>query len=164
MVHSGSRTLGKHIGGMWRNRAWKMWQTGTAYPTSRLFSLSTTDNPQAAKDYLEAEATAANYGFVNRMLLAELLRLRLRQVFGKHIVAPLVYDLPHNLTLKEKDSWVVRKGACPAQTGQPVIIPGSMGSPSYLLMGLGNDRWLNSASHGAGRNKSRFELQQFSVG
>ena len=157
-IHSGSRTVGKHIGGMWRNKAWKMWQTGTSYPISRLFSLSTNDNSQAVKDYLSAEATAANYGFVNRMLLAELLRLRLREVFGKNIAAPLVYDLPHNITVAKKNEWIIRKGACPAEQGQPVIIPGSMGSPSYLLMGLGNERWLNSASHGAGRNKSRFEL------
>ena len=158
MIHSGSRTLGKHIGGMWRDRAWKMWQVGTSYPPSRLFSLSTNDNSSAVKDYLSAEATAANYAFVNRMLLAELLRLRLREVFGKDIAAPLVYDLPHNITVAEKDDWIIRKGACPAHLGQPVIIPGSMGSPSYLLAGLGNKKWLNSASHGAGRNKSRFEL------
>lgn len=158
MIHSGSRTVGKHIGGMWRNKAWKMWQTGTSYPPSRLFSLSTADNSQAVEDYLSAEATAANYGFVNRMLLAELLRLRLRKVFGKNIAAPLVYDLPHNITVAEQDDWIIRKGACPAQHGQPVVIPGSMGSSSYLLMGLGNQKWLNSASHGAGRNKSRFEL------
>lgn len=158
MIHSGSRTVGKHIGGMWRDRAWKMWQTGISYPTSRLFPLSTGDNPDAVQEYLSAEATAANYGFVNRMLLAELLRLRLREVFDKDIAAPLVYDLPHNITLAEKNDWIIRKGACPAEEGQPVIIPGSMGSSSYLLMGLGNKQFLNSASHGAGRHKSRFEL------
>ena len=158
MIHSGSRTVGKHIGGMWRNKAWKMWQIGTSYPPFRLFPLSTTDDSEVVKDYLSAEATAANYGFVNRMLLAELLRMRLREVFGKNIAAPLVYDLPHNITVTEQDDWLIRKGACPAQQGQPVIIPGSMGAPSYLLMGLGNKKFLNSASHGAGRDKSRFEL------
>ena len=160
MVHSGSRTVGKYIGGMWRDRAWRAWQTGTGYPPSRLFSLSAVANSQLVEEYLQAQATAANYGFVNRMLLAELLRLRLRQVFGSAIAAPLVYDLPHNITLPDKNDWITRKGACPAELGQPVIIPGSMGAPSFLLTGLGNKRFLSSASHGAGRNKSRFELSR----
>ncbi|GAB4528470.1 MAG: hypothetical protein Tsb0014_09810 [Pleurocapsa sp.] len=68
--------------------------------------------------------------------------------------------MPHNITLPDKNGWITRKGACPAQEGQPVIIPGSMGAPSYLLMGLGNKRFLEPASHGAGRNKSRFELSR----
>ena len=93
------------------------------------------------------------------MLLAELLRWRLRQVFGD-VEAPLVYDLPHNITLGEGAGWVTRKGACPAHSGQPVIVPGSMGAPSYLLVGSGNDRFLRSASHGAGRARSRFDMSR----
>lgn len=159
MVHSGSRSVGKYIGGMWRDLAWKAWQIGQTYPTSRLFPLSTAATPDLVDRYLKAEATAANYAFVNRLLLAELLRLRLREVYGD-MAAPLIYDLPHNITLPDKDSWITRKGACPAYSGQPVIIPGSMGSSSYLLVGLGNDRFLSSASHGAGRAKSRFEMSR----
>ncbi|MBP0016116.1 MAG: RtcB family protein [Cyanobacteria bacterium SBLK] len=159
MVHSGSRTVGKYIGKLWRDRARKAWANGLAYPTSRLFPLSTNATPDLVKDYLQAEATAANYGFVNRLLLAELLRLRLRQVYGD-IEAPLVYDLPHNLTLSDRDGWITRKGACPAHLGQPVIIPGSMGASSYLLVGSGREKYLSSASHGAGRMRSRFEMQR----
>lgn len=91
--------------------------------------------------------------------MAELLRLRLREIYGD-IAAPLVYDLPHNITLQKSDRWIIRKGACPAYSTQPVIIPGSMGSPSYLLIGLGNERFLASASHGAGGAKSRFSLSR----
>jgi tRNA-splicing ligase RtcB (3'-phosphate/5'-hydroxy nucleic acid ligase) len=159
MVHSGSRNVGKYIGGMWRDRAQALWIEGLKYPDSRLFPLSLATHPEAVADYLQAEATAANYGFVNRLLLAELLRLRLRQVYGD-VEAPLVYDLPHNITLSEGQGWVTRKGACPAHIGQPVIIPGSMGAPSYLLVGLGNADWCCSASHGAGRLRSRFDLNR----
>jgi tRNA-splicing ligase RtcB len=117
---------------------------------------------------LQAQATAANYGFVNRLVLAELLRLRLRQVYGD-IEAPLVYDLPHNITLPQQESaqihrWITRKGACPAYAEQPVIIPGSMGTPSYLVVGKGNPAFLWSASHGAGRLRSRFELSRRGAG
>ncbi|MCU0541525.1 MAG: RtcB family protein [Oscillatoriaceae cyanobacterium Prado104] len=159
MVHSGSRNVGKYIGGMWRDRAREAWPKSLKYPESNLFPLSVAANPELVSSYLQAEATAANYGFINRLLLAEILRLRLRQVFGD-LEAPLVYDLPHNITLAEGDGWVTRKGACPAHPGQPVIIPGSMGAPSYLLVGKGNDRFLNSASHGAGRARSRFDMSR----
>jgi tRNA-splicing ligase RtcB (3'-phosphate/5'-hydroxy nucleic acid ligase) len=122
-------------------------------------------HPELVASYLRAEATAANYGFINRLLLAELLRLRLREVFGD-VEAPLVYDLPHNITLPANDqwgeskinNWVTRKGACPAHNRQPVIIPGSMGAYSYLCVGKGNPQFSSSASHGAGRMRSRFDL------
>jgi len=157
MIHSGSRNVGKYIGGMWRDRTQAAWQSGHRYPDARLFPLSIHSHPELVADYLQAEVTAANYGFVNRLLLAELLRLRLRQVYGD-LEAPLIYDLPHNITLPEGAGWVTRKGACPAHLGQPVIIPGSMGTASYLLIGKGNPQFCSSASHGAGRLRSRFDL------
>ncbi|MBW4507367.1 MAG: RtcB family protein [Scytonematopsis contorta HA4267-MV1] len=160
MIHSGSRNVGKYIGGMWRFRAKAAWTPGVKYPDSHIFPLSLHYDPELVADYLQSEATAANYGFINRLLLAELLRLRLRQVFGD-IEAPLVYDLPHNITLPlKKNSWVTRKGACPAHYGQPVIIPGSMGAYSYLCVGRGNQHFCSSASHGAGRQRSRFDLSR----
>ncbi|MDF5734283.1 MULTISPECIES: RtcB family protein [unclassified Nostoc] len=159
MIHSGSRNVGKYIGGMWRDKAKATWQKGLKYPDSQIFPLSTSSHPELVASYLQAEATAANYAFVNRLLLAELLRLRLREVY-KDVEAPLIYDLPHNITLPEGHGWVTRKGACPAHLGQPVIIPGSMGAYSYLMVGKGNPAFCNSASHGAGRIRSRFDLNR----
>ncbi|MBL9103469.1 MAG: RtcB family protein [Myxococcales bacterium] len=163
MIHSGSRGVGKHVGAAWRDKARATWPKGHRHPDEGLFSLSLADHPELVAGYLEAEATAANYGFVNRLLLAELMRLRLRQIFGQGLAAPLVYDLPHNITLPAGASrWITRKGACPADAGQPVIIPGSMGAPSYLLVGRGNQAFLSSASHGAGRARSRFTMSNHS--
>ncbi|MEH1845317.1 MAG: RtcB family protein [Nostoc sp.] len=159
MIHSGSRNVGKYIGGMWRDKAKATWQKGLKYPDSQIFPVSTYSHPELVASYLQAEATAANYAFVNRLLLAELLRLRLREVY-KNVEAPLVYDLPHNITLPEGQGWVTRKSACPAHVGQPVIIPGSMGAYSYLMVGRGNPAFCNSASHGAGRIYSRFDLNR----
>ncbi len=166
MIHSGSRHVGKYIGGMWRDKAKSAWEPGVKYPESHIFPLSLHSHPELVTGYLQAEATAANYGFINRLLLAELLRLRLREVYGD-VEAPLIYDLPHNITLPATDiedsqskisKWITRKGACPANPGQPVIIPGSMGAYSYLCVGRGDS--INSASHGAGRLRSRFELSR----
>ncbi|OCQ96384.1 RNA-splicing ligase RtcB [Nostoc sp. MBR 210] len=159
MIHSGSRNVGKYIGGMWRDRTKATWPKGLKYPESQIFPLSVHSHPELVASYLQAEATAANYGFINRLLLAELLRLRLREIYGD-VEAPLVYDLPHNITLAESQGWVTRKGACPAHSGQPVIIPGSMGADSYLMVGKGNAAFCNSASHGAGRIRSRFDLSR----
>ena len=162
MIHSGSRHVGKYIGGMWRDKAVSAWESGVKYPESKIFPLSVNSHPELVAGYLQAEATAANYGFINRLLLAELLRLRLREVYGD-VEAPLVYDLPHNITLPVKSkiqNWITRKGACPANQGQAVIIPGSMGASSYLCVGKGNHKFTDSASHGAGRLRSRFDLSR----
>lgn len=65
----------------------------------------------------------------------------------------------HNYTTKErhfgKDVWLSRKGAIDASTGTPGLVPGSMGTASYVVEGLGNRLALNSSPHGAGRNFSR---------
>ncbi len=154
MVHTGSRGVGRHVGHTWIDRARRRWPKGLRHPESGIFALHGDD----AVHYLEAVHTAANYAFVNRLLLAELVRLRLREVFRPDLEAPLVFDVPHNIVLREGDRFVHRKGATPAHAGQPVLIPGSMGHPSYLAVGRGNERFLSSASHGAGRALSRFEV------
>lgn len=164
MVHSGSRLVGKHVGNIWREQARAAWPKNIPHPDDGLFALSQQYTPDLLQSYLAAEATAANYGFLNRLLLAEILRQSLRRHFGSlhrsgDIEAPLIYDLPHNITLPEESvaggQFVVRKGACPAHAMQPVIVPGSMGDASFLLQGTGSAALLSSASHGAGRAKRR---------
>lgn len=154
LVHSGSRNVGRAIGGLWRDQARSSWPTGHPYPPGELFPLI---DPDQIRDYLSAEATAANYGFLNRALLAELVRVRLRERLGD-LTIPLIFDLPHNLTFSHDPGWITRKGACPAHDGQPVIVPGSMGTASYLAVGRGSEAHLCSASHGAGRQLGRFEM------
>jgi tRNA-splicing ligase RtcB len=65
----------------------------------------------------------------------------------------------HNFTQQEthygKSVWVSRKGAIKAEAGDPGLIPGSMGTASYVVEGLGNTASLNSSPHGAGREYSR---------
>ncbi|MCA9711567.1 MAG: RtcB family protein [Myxococcales bacterium] len=154
MVHTGSRGVGRHVGNTWIDRARRRWPAGVRHPRAGIFALHGDD----AAEYLGAVHTAANYAFVNRLLLAELVRLRLREVYRADLEAPLVYDVPHNIVLREGDRFVHRKGATPAHAGQPVLIPGSMGHSSYLCVGRGSARYLSSASHGAGRALSRFEV------
>jgi RNA-splicing ligase RtcB len=78
-------------------------------------------------------------------------------ILGRVDITRLMGLIP-NIVLKESGLFVHRKGATPAHAGQPMIIPGSMGHPSFLLMGQGNTRFLSSASHGAGRAVNRFMM------
>jgi tRNA-splicing ligase RtcB len=159
MVHTGSRFVGKYIGQNAQDRAKKAWiKTGRPFPVGNLFPVITEEDRE---EYLTAEATAANYGWVNRMLVAEIARLRMRQVFGKDLECPLVTDIPHNITLADSaESYIQRKGACPADHGNWLLIPGSMGTASYVCQGLGNEKHLWSASHGAGRSTARINTKR----
>jgi tRNA-splicing ligase RtcB len=153
MIHTGSRDVGFYVGRRWMDRAKQLWPTGVKYPESGLFGLV----GESAREYLTAMHAAAHYADANRALIAELVRQRVRQVFGDQAM-PLVTDVPHNIVLAEAIGNVHRKGATPAHPGHPLLIPGSMGDDSYLLDGLGSERFIASASHGAGRAIARTEM------
>jgi tRNA-splicing ligase RtcB len=153
MAHSGSRRVGIIVGQSWMQAAKDRWPVGEPHP--EIYSLQ----GEAAASYVTAMNTAANYASVNRLLLVELVRDRLRTCFPE-LELPLVFDAPHNIVTQENGLYVHRKGATPAHFGQPVLIPGSMGQASYLMVGQGNERFLSSASHGAGRKLSRRDMHR----
>jgi tRNA-splicing ligase RtcB len=101
---------------------------------------------------------AARYAWANRVVLAELVREAIVDVFGEDRTR-LVVDIPHNIVLEEHGMNVHRKGATPAHAGALALIPGSMGDFSYVVEGLGNPEWLWSCSHGAGRSMRRQEMR-----
>jgi tRNA-splicing ligase RtcB len=126
--------------------------------------------------YLRAMAAAANYGLANRQVLANAARGVFGQTPGGDL--NLIYDVSHNLAKIEThvvngrptQLCVHRKGATPAlppghpalppdlrATGQPVLIPGSMGTCSYVLAGVPGGGAFASTCHGAGRVMSRHE-------
>jgi tRNA-splicing ligase RtcB len=153
MVHTGSRDVGFYVGQRWMDRAKAEWPKGLKHPESGLYGLV----GDLAQEYLSAMHAAAHYADANRALVMELVRLRVRQVYGE-MAMPLITDVPHNIVLKEEIGNEHRKGATPAHANQPLLIPGSMGDDSYLLDGMGHQRWASSASHGAGRAVSRMEM------
>jgi tRNA-splicing ligase RtcB len=120
-------------------------------------------------------AAAANYGRANRQLLTEAARAAFETVAGAGPL-DLLYDVSHNLAKIEshvvegrtRRLCVHRKGATRAlppghpdlppslrATGQPVLLPGSMGTASYVLVGIDPGAAFGSAAHGAGRVMSR---------
>jgi tRNA-splicing ligase RtcB len=115
--------------------------------------------------YLHAMAAAANFAFANRQLITAAIRRTWRQELGDDSPVGLVYDVAHNVAKHEehlvggRKQWLVvhRKGATRAFPGQPVLIPGSMGTASYVLVGreAAMSETFGSSCHGAGRVMSR---------
>lgn len=153
MVHTGSRDVGFYVGGRWMDRAKDAFPKDKKHPANKTFALE----GELAHEYLKAMTSAAHYATTNRALISEIVRQRVLQVFKKDN-NHLITDVPHNIIIKEDIGNVHRKGATPAYKDELLLIPGSMGHDSYLLSGMGNTKWLQSASHGAGRSYSRNEI------
>ncbi len=173
MIHSGSRGLGHQVcGDHVRLMEPAMRQYGIQVPDRQLACVPADSPPGRA--YLGAMAAAANYGRANRQLLAQAARRAFSQVAG--IGLELVYDVSHNLAKIETHQvdgatrrlCVHRKGATRAlppghpelpddlaAVGQPVLIPGTMGTASYVLAGVPGNEAFDSTCHGAGRVWSR---------
>jgi tRNA-splicing ligase RtcB len=167
MIHSGSRRFGYEIADQYMNIAAAMPEN---VGRRKMLSYLRTDS-SAGKNYISAMSAAANFAFTNRHIMALLVRRCFNRMFGPTPL-PLVYDVTHNMAKLETHGgdrlWVHRKGATRAfgpermaasifaQTGQPIITPGSMGTASFLLVGTGNSaESLCSVNHGAGRVMSR---------
>ena len=125
--------------------------------------------------YFSAMNAAANFAFANRFLIAHHVREAFVKVFGVSTIVDTVYDISHNMGKLEghkvdgedKKLIVHRKGATRAFTGilndkpHPVLVPGSMGTASYVLHGtqMGMDTTFGSVCHGAGRAMSRSQAK-----
>ncbi len=138
-------------------------------------------NSSEARDYFAAMVCAVNYAFCNRQAIMHWVRQSFQQVFRQdpeRFGLKLAYDVAHNIAKVEthkidggeKKVWVHRKGATRAfpsghadipddyrSEGQPVLIPGSMGTSSWVLVGTKQamDLTFGSTAHGAGRVMSR---------
>lgn len=155
MIHSGSRDVGFYVGQRWMDRARAAWPTGLKHPESGLYGLA----GPLANEYLVAMGTAARYAWLNRVVLAEMVRKELTELTGE-VRSRLVVDVPHNVVLTENGLNIHRKGATPARAGDLALIPGSMGDASFVVTGLGHPDWLWSCSHGAGRSVRRQSVRR----
>lgn len=171
MLHSGSLTIGHHSGLLGRKICQEIYPAGLSHPENKIYPIPENSGMgDAWKRFWSTAGNAANFGFANRLFLGFMIQDAMARVLGECDMS-LLYDAPHNYIWKKKigaeEYYLHRKGACCAGGceemagtefacyGEPVMIPGSMGSSSYLLRGLGNPDCLWSASHGAGRQKSR---------
>jgi tRNA-splicing ligase RtcB (3'-phosphate/5'-hydroxy nucleic acid ligase) len=174
MIHCGSRGLGHQIcSDHVRTMLAAMSRYGISVPDPQLACAPVRSAEGQA--YLGAMAAAANYGRANRQALSAAVRAAFRETMGTSDLE-LLYDVSHNLAKLEYHELeghrrllcVHRKGATRALPplhpelpedlrpyGQPVLVPGSMGTSSYVLVGCHPGDAFSSACHGAGRRLSR---------
>lgn len=159
MLHSGSRGVGNRIGSYFIEKAkeeMKRWFINL--PDWDLAYLP--EGSQYFDDYVEAVSWAQAYAAENRnVMLDAVVAAMKRELRPKFELTDEAVNCHHNYISKEahfgKNVWVTRKGAVSAREAQKGIIPGSMGTRSYIVAGKGNRDALCSCSHGAGRRMSR---------
>ncbi|HET6860989.1 MAG TPA: RtcB family protein [Streptomyces sp.] len=157
MLHSGSRNIGKELADFHIGQAQKLPHNQGL--VDRDLAVFISDTPQMAA-YRNDLFWAQEYAKYNRSIMMGLFQDVVRKEFKKAKVAfEPVISCHHNYVSEERydgmDLLVTRKGAIRAGSGEFGIIPGSMGTGSYIVKGLGNEKSFNSASHGAGRKMSR---------
>lgn len=179
-IHCGSRGLGHEVCGQYLRRLQDAPQRYNIPIADRELAAAPLTSPEG-RDYLAAMFAAANYAFANRQLLAHFVRLSFEQVLAGKVAdwqLRQIYDVAHNIakiethTVEGKPVKLIvhRKGATRAfppghpdlaarfrQTGQPVLVPGSMGTTSFVLVGTAQAmaETFGSTCHGAGRMMSR---------
>ncbi|UXX93866.1 RtcB family protein [Streptomyces sp. AD2-2] len=157
MLHSGSRNIGKELAEHHIGVAQKLPHNQGL--VDRDLAVFISDTPQMAS-YRNDLYWAQEYAKYNRAIMMALLKDVIRKEFkkAKPTFEPEI-SCHHNYVAEERyegmDMLVTRKGAIRAGSGEYGIIPGSMGTSSYIVKGLGNEKAFNSASHGAGRRMSR---------
>ncbi len=158
MIHSGSRNLGKQVADHYNKVAKKMnelWFSAVSPKTDLAFLPFQTD--EAQKYYKEMRYCTA-FAFANRRLMMERIQQSISDVVNNVEYDPII-NIAHNYAAFEEHFGeqviVHRKGATSAQAGETGIIPGSQGTKSYIVEGLGNPESFMSCSHGAGRALSR---------
>lgn len=167
-LHSGSRGVGNKIAQRHirvAQQLCKRWWIDL--PNSDLAYL-----PQGTPEfsaYLRELNWAQRFALENRAEMMDRFRRALTHWMGEDVdradeIEADRIDCHHNYTKKEKhggkDVWLTRKGAIDAHEGTRAIIPGSMGTRSYIVRGKGNQAGLCSAPHGAGRRFSRTEARR----
>jgi len=180
MIHTGSRGCGYQICDDWLKVMHAAFRKYDIKLPDEQLACAPATSPEA-QDYFKAMACGANYAWANRQLITHWVREAFEKVLGRRseeMGLGVIYDLAHNIAkLEEHDVegkrrrlFVHRKGATrsfgpgrrevvPAyrSLGQPVLIPGNMGSESYVLVGTDSamQQTFGSACHGAGRVMSR---------
>ena len=185
MVHTGSRGCGHQICSDYLRIMDKAYKNHKIDIADRQLACAPIDSKEA-QNYLKAMYAAANYAWANRQMITHWIRESFEDVLGKSardMDMQIVYDVAHNIAKEEThvfkgnnvDVLVHRKGATRAfgpgreevplkyrEVGQPVLIPGTMGTASYVLHGTQTamDETFGSTAHGAGRVLSRSQAKK----
>ena len=159
MIHSGSRNLGKQIADFYNREAKeedKKWYAQTTSKDLAFLPLAS----ELGKQYLAEMQFCVDFALANRRLMMNKIVGCFDQILKKDIAGTNeMINIAHNYAALEnhfdRDVVVHRKGATSARAGETGIIPGSQGTKTYIVEGLGNPESFMSCSHGAGRKLGR---------
>jgi tRNA-splicing ligase RtcB len=162
-LHSGSRGIGNLIAQRHIAVARKLMDKGRIeLPDKDLAYL--VEGTRAFDAYINDLRWAQHFALLNREEMMDRVVSCLERFTGEPVDEHERINCHHNFSESEvhfgKRVWVSRKGAIEATRGKPGLIPGSMGTASYVVSGLGNTMSLNSSPHGAGRNYSRTKARK----
>ena len=161
MLHSGSRNIGKELAERHMSIAREL--PHNADLPDRDLAVFLSGTPQMAA-YRRDLTWAQQYASRNRATMLALVMQAVRDSFAQEVRFDEPISCHHNYVAEETidglDLLVTRKGAIRAGAGDLGLIPGSMGTGSYVVRGLGSERSFYSASHGAGRRMSRNEAKR----
>lgn len=181
LIHTGSRGLGHQVCSDYLDLMQQGMKRHRIQVTDRQLACVPINSGEG-RDYLAAMAAAANFAFANRQMITHWTRRAFGRILGNDKLR-IVYDVCHNIAKREnhriagktREVLVHRKGATRAfpkghpalprevrDLGQPVLVPGSMGTCSYVLVGTGQAmaETFGSSCHGAGRAKSRSQAKR----
>ena len=157
-LHSGSRGVGNKIAQRHIKVAQKMMEKWWITLPDPDLAYLVEGTPEFER-YITELRWAQHYALLNREEMMDRVVRQFSEWIGTDVIELERINCHHNFTQKEthwgKSVWLSRKGAISARAGEPGLIPGSMGTASYVVEGLGNEVALQSSPHGAGRNYSR---------
>ncbi|MFF9562656.1 RtcB family protein [Leifsonia sp. NPDC014704] len=157
-LHSGSRGVGNRIAGHHIKVAQALMEKWWIELPDKDLAYLVEGTPEF-DEYIAQLRWAQQFALLNREEMMDRVVRQTSEWFGVDVIESERINCHHNFTQKEnhfgKDVWVSRKGAISARVGQAGLIPGSMGTASYVVSGLGNPLALHSSPHGAGRQFSR---------
>ncbi|HEX5093430.1 MAG TPA: RtcB family protein [Burkholderiales bacterium] len=163
MLHSGSRGIGNAIGTYFIALARQDAERHQLQLPDRDLAYFT-EGAQHFDDYVGAVGWAQDYARANRAEMMDLVLAALRRHLPAFEVTTGAVNCHHNYVAREhhygEDVWVTRKGAIRAGEGELGIIPGSMGTRSYIVRGRGSAEAFLSCAHGAGRRMSRTQAEK----
>lgn len=161
MVHSGSRNLGKQVCDYYNQKAWELnskWFSSV--PKNWDLAFLPLDD-YLGQAYFSEMSYCVDFAKANRTLMMERIKIAFVLAMEDTIEFGDIMDVAHNYARMEhhfgRNVMVHRKGATSARDGEIGIIPGSQGTESYIVSGMGNPESFTSCSHGAGRRMSRTE-------
>jgi len=163
MIHSGSRNLGKKVADHYNKIAVKLnrlWYSSVPKEHELAFLPIETNE---AKDYYKEMQYCVKFALANRSLMMDRIKICFTDYTNQVVFGDMI-NIAHNYARWEhhfgQEVIVHRKGATAARVGEVGLIPGSMGTKSYVVEGLGNPESFWSCSHGAGRKMGRKQAQR----